>query len=409
MGSLTDENIIETANWYGTPHYARYPLVLDSGRGCWLFNEASGERFLDMLAGYSAVIFGRSGEYYNRLLEVLNKQARRLTLVSGNFYTEPHANFCEKITRFCSMDRVVVMNSGAEAVEAAMKIAKIYAYLNRGIPEGAAELIGCNGSFHGRTQGALSLMTEPLYCDHFGPLLPGCKHVPFGDAEALEWAITKNTAAFIVEPIQGEGGINIPPEGYLKKAEEICRQRGALLVLDEIQTGFGRTGPMFACQACGVKPDLLIVGKALGGGILPISAVLGRESVMLALGPGTHGSTFGGNPLACAVACEVLDILAEDPYFIPIARDVGDYFMSELGKIKSKNIKEVRGRGLLVGVELNRSSRGAGYCRDKLIENGIICATAHDHVVRFSPPLTITKEEIDWAMPRIRKVLEADE
>ncbi len=406
--TFKDEEIMTVTDMLSAGHYARHTLVLDWGHDCWLENSETEKEYLDMLAGYSAVIFGRSGEYYNRLLQALIDQARHLTLVSGSYYTEPYVQFCRKITHFCSMRRVLAMNTGAEAVETAMKIGKRWAYLKKGVYEGEAEIISCRNNFHGRTQGVLSLSTNESHRKYFGPFLPGCKSVPFGDIKRLEEAITKNTAAFIVEPVQGEGGINVPPKGYLKEAQELCRNHNVLFILDEIQTGFGRTGTMFAHQADEVRPDkntILILGKALGGGILPISAVLASDEVMGVLNPGSHGSTFGGNPLACAVACEVMDILKEDPGFVYGAREVGEYFLGELKKIKSNRIKEVRGRGLLVGIELYLSS--ADYFCEKLLEEGIICAVTHGDVLRFSPPLSITKKEIDWALPRIRKVLEA--
>lgn len=403
--SLTDRKIRETADKYSAHHYEHYPLVLDTGRGCWITNEETGQRYLDMIAGYSAVIFGRSGKYYSRLLDALNRQAKKLTLVTGSYYTAPYAQLCEKLTHFCNMDTVLMMNTGAEAVETALKIAKRYAYLTKGISENSAEIISCENNFHGRTQGVLSLSSNDFYRKHFGPFLPGCKSVPFDDFDKLLRAVNRNTAAFIVEPIQGEGGINIPFPNYLKKVENLCKENDILFILDEIQTGFGRTGTMFAHQEYGVKPDIMTVGKAISGGILPISAVLGRNEVMRVLDPGSHGSTFGGNPLACAVACEVIDILIEDSSFVGRARKIGEYFLSELQKIKSPAIKEVRGRGFLIGVELN-SPFNADLYRDGLLKEGIMCGIAHERTLRFSPPLIITKREIDWALPKISKVLQ---
>ena len=404
--TFKNDEIMVATDMFSADHYARHPLVLDDGYDCWLVNIETGKKYLDMLAGYSAVIFGRRGNYYNRLLKALVCQARNLTLVSGGYYTEPYMRFCHKLCQLTSMRKVLAMNTGAEAVETAMKIAKRYAYLKKGVPDGKAKIISCTNNFHGRTQGVLSLSTNDSHRKHFGPFLPGCKSVPFGDWEALLYAINeKTTAAFIVEPIQGEGGINIPPNDYLQKAKEICAENNVLLILDEVQTGFGRTGTMFAHQTYEVKPDLLVLGKALGGGILPISAVLGNDEVMDVLNPGSHGSTFGGNPLACAVACEVMDILKEDTGFVYRAREVGEYFLGELKKIKNNAIKEVRGRGLLIGIELNESDEFCQYICESLLYKGIVCAVTHGNVLRFSPPLIITKEQIDCALMIIKKVL----
>lgn len=403
--SLTNEEIMRLIDRHSAHHYERYPLVLDGGWKCLVTDEETKRTYLDMVASYSAVIFGRSGPYYNRVKAVLINQLEKLASVTGSYPTEPYARFCQKITQFCSMDRVIIKNSGAEAVEAAMKISKRFAYLTKGIPENSAEIISCSSNFHGRTQGVLSLSDNAMYRKNFGPFLPGCKVVPFGNIDALEGAINKNTAAFMVEPIQGEGGINMPPENYLKQAEYLCRKNDVLFVFDEIQTGFGRTGTMFAHQAYGVEPDLMTVGKALSGGTpIPISAVLGRSCVMLVLEPGSEGSTFAGNPVACAVGSEVINILNENPGFVERAREVGEYFLNELKKIKSPKIKEVRGRGLLIGVELAPSLNADSY-RAMLLEEGILCGVAHEHTLRFSPPLIITKKEIDWALPRIEKVL----
>ncbi|MBI2063078.1 MAG: ornithine--oxo-acid transaminase [Candidatus Yanofskybacteria bacterium] len=402
--SLTNEETIELTERFSAHHYTRYPLVLDRGKGCRLGNDENQTDFLDMIAGYSAVIFGRSGEYYDRVVSVLINQAQKLALVTGSYYTEPYTKFCSKLAEFCSMDKVLAMNTGAEAVETAMKIAKRWAYRTKGVPRNSAGIISCYNNFHGRTQGVLSLSTEEAYRKDFGPLLPGCLSIPFGNINALESVINKNTAAFIVEPIQGEGGINIPPDDYLTQAERVCKKNNTLFVLDEIQTGFGRTGMMFAHQAFEAKPDLLILGKALGGGLLPISAVVGRKDVMSVLDPGSHGSTFGGNPLACAVACEVLDILKENPFFVRKAWEVGEYFLRKLEKLKSHTIKEVRGSGLLIGVELHPLLK-TDYYRGRLLEKRILCGIAHEHTLRFSPPLIVTKEEIDWALPKIESVL----
>lgn len=402
--SLTNREVISLIDSYGANHYSHYPLVVERGTGCWLTEYGTAKTYLDMIAGYSAVIFGRSGEYYERVVHALKNQAEKLSLVTGSYYTEPYAQFCKKLTRFCSMDRVLAMNTGAEAVETAMKIAKRWAYKIKGIPKNSAEIISCYNNFHGRTQGVLSLSTEDAYRKDFGPFLPGCSSIPFGKIDALARTINRNTAAFILEPIQGEGGIHVPPDDYLKQAAYICRNNNVLLILDEIQTGFGRTGSMFAYETHGVKPDLLILGKALGGGLLPISAVVGPDDIMNVLDPGSHGSTFGGNPLACAVACEVLDILFEDVAFEDRIRKIGKYFLDELQEIKSPVIKEVRGRGLLVGIELHHMLNADAY-HGWLLEEGIMCGVAHEHTLRFSPPLIINKTEIDWALPKIEKVL----
>lgn len=409
--SLTNEEIMRLIDKHSTHHYEHYPVVLDSGYGRTVMDWETNNAYLDMIAGYSAVIFGRSGKYFDRVVSAAIGQLKdkKLAVVTGSYPTEPYAKFCQKITRFCSMDKVAVMNTGAEAVELAMKIARRWGYVKKGIPENQAEIIFCRNNFHGRTLGVLSGSTNEKYRYGFGPFLPGIRYIDFGNIQDLQKAlhgINEKAAAFVLEPIQGEGGINIPPDNYLWQAKNVCGNNGILLVLDEIQTGLGRTGTMFAHQPYGVKPDLLILGKALGGGIEDISAVVGPDEIMNVLEPGSHGSTFGGNPLACAVACEVLDILTENPDFIESAREVGEYFLSELQKIESPEIREVRGRGLLIGIEFNQGVKVDNY-RAKLLEEEILCGVAHEHTLRFSPPLTITKKEIDWALIRIKRVLES--
>ena len=393
------QRFIDLENDFGAQNYMPLDVVLARGQGVWVW-DVDGNKYLDMLASYSAL---NQGHCHPRILNALIEQAKKLTLVSRAFRTDQLGPFYKEICEMTHSHSVLPMNSGAEAVETALKAARKWGYQVKEIPSDMAEIIVCNNNFHGRTITIVGFSTEPQYREGFGPFAPGFITIPFGDAEALEWAITPNTVAFMVEPIQGEGGIIIPPAGYLKKVREICDRHNILLILDEIQTGLGRTGKLFAEEHEGIESDLTLVGKALSGGFYPVSAVLSNKEALAVFQPGDHGSTFGGNPLACAVAREALKVI-EDENLVENSMLMGDYLMQGLKRISSPLIKEVRGKGLLVGVELKKSAGGARkYCA-ALMEQGILCKETHKHIIRFAPPLVITQKEIDWALPRIEYV-----
>jgi len=394
------QSFIELENEFGARNYAPLDVVLARGQGVWVW-DVEDNKYLDMLASYSAL---NQGHCHPRILTALIEQAKKLTLVSRAFRTDQLGPFYKEICEMTHSHSVLPMNSGAEAVETALKAARKWGYKVKEIPEDMAEIIVCANNFHGRTITIVGFSTEPQYRDGFGPFAPGFVTIPFGDAEALEWAITPNTVAFLVEPIQGEGGIIVPPAGYLKKVREICDRHNVLLILDEIQTGLGRTGKLFAEEHEGIESDLTLVGKALSGGFYPISAVLSNKEALSVFNPGDHGSTFGGNPLACAVAREALKII-KDENLIENSMVMGNYLIQNLNRLSSPYIKEVRGKGLLVGVELKKSAGGARRFCEALMEKGILCKETHKHVIRFAPPLTITKEELDWALERIEPVL----
>lgn len=397
---LVSQAVIEKTRKYSANHYHRLPVVIVRGYGTRVW-DAEGKEYIDMLSCYSALNVGHS---HPRILKVLSEQASLLANVSNAVYTPAYAEFVESLAQFCSLylDKVLPINSGAEAVETAIKIARKWGYKVKGVKRNKAEIIVCQDNFHGRTTTIVGFSSTKQYKDGFGPFAPGFKTIPFGDANAFEEAITKNTVAFLVEPIQGEGGINIPPDDYLNKINWICRERNILFVLDEIQTGFCRTGKKFVFHHQCLSPDLLIVGKALGGGFLAISAVVGKKEVMDVIEPGDHGSTFGGNPLACAVAVEALKVLEEEQ-LAKNALELGAYFLSQLRGMNSHLVKEVRGKGLLVGVELV-SNQGREFC-EKMLGVNILCKETRDNVIRFAPPLTITRGEIDIALGNIKYVL----
>lgn len=391
------EQLIAQNDKYGTKNYLPLPIVISQASGIWV-EDPEGKRYMDMLSAYSAV---NQGHCHPRIIETLKAQAEKVTLTSRAFHNDQLAPWSEKICKLSGKSRVLPMNTGAEAVETALKTARRWGYDVKGIADGNAEIIACVGNFHGRTLGAVSLSSDPDYKRGFGPLLKGIKIVPYGDLQALKDAITPNTAAFIIEPIQGEAGINIPPQGYMQQAFDLCRENRVLFIADEIQAGLGRTGKMFACEHEGIVPDMYILGKALGGGVFPISCVVADDEILGVFEPGSHGSTFGGNPLACAVSMTALDVLIEDR-LVENSQKLGDYFLSELKNISNPIIKEVRGRGLFIGVELTEAARP--YC-EQLKELGLLCKETHDTVIRFAPPLIITKEEIDLALSKIRQVL----
>ena len=397
---LNTQSFIDLENEFGAHNYEPLDIVLARGQGVWVW-DVEGNKYLDMLASYSAL---NQGHCHPRILTALIEQAKKLTLVSRAFRNDQLGPFYKEICEMTHSHSVLPMNSGTEAVETALKAARKWGYQIKEIPDNMAEIIVCANNFHGRSTTIVGFSTEKQYKEGFGPFTPGFITIPFGDAEALEWAITPNTVAFLVEPIQGEGGIIVPPAGYLKKVREICDRYNVLLILDEIQTGLGRTGKLFAEEHEGIESDLTLVGKALSGGFYPISAVLSNKETLSIFQPGDHGSTFGGNPLACAVAREALKVI-EDEKLIEKSLFMGHYLKESLRNILSPYVKEVRGMGLLIGVELKKSAGGARKFCETLMEKGILCKETHKHVIRFAPPLTITKEELDWALDRIESVL----
>ena len=392
---------LDLENQYCAHNYHPLPVVLARGEGVYVWDE-DGKKYLDMMSAYSAVSHGHCNP---RLVEALQRQSEALCIVSRAFYTDKLGPFLKLACELTGQDMALPMNTGAEAVETAVKAARRWGYEVKGIPDNEAEIIVCTGNFHGRTTTIISFSAEAEYQKHFGPLTPGFRVVEYGDADALEAAITPNTAAFLLEPIQGEGGIIIPPEGYLRRCKEICEANNVLLLADEIQTGLGRTGRLLACDHEGVKPDGLILGKALGGGIMPVSMFLAKKEVMDIFVPGTHGSTFGGNPLAAAVGIEALNMLVEDR--LPErSRDLGDYLMDELGKIDSPLISEIRGSGLFVGIEIDPALGSAREVCERLMGRGLLSKETHETVVRLAPPLIVTKAQLDWAVGQIREVLD---
>lgn len=395
---LTQE-FIDLENRYGAHNYHPLDVVIERAEGVWVY-DVEGKRYLDCLAAYSAV---NQGHCHPTILRALLEQATKVTLTSRAFRNDQLPLLYKELHELSGMDMTLPMNSGAEAVETAVKAARKWGYKVKGIPDGQAEIIVCANNFHGRTVTIVSFSTDEQYRDGFGPFTPGFKVIPYGDAAALRQAITPNTCAFLVEPIQGEAGIVLPPQGFLKEAADICRENRVLLIMDEIQSGLGRTGKLFAYMHEGITPDAIIVGKALSGGFYPVSAVLARQEVLGVFNPGDHGSTFGGNPLACAVARAALKVLVEEN-LVERSAELGAYFLAKLQTLCSPDIKEVRGRGLWIGIELHSAARP--YC-EALKDLGILCKETHDHVIRIAPPLVIRKEEIDWAFERIKKVLRA--
>ncbi|MFB6467563.1 ornithine--oxo-acid transaminase [Cytobacillus sp. Hz8] len=391
------ETIIEQTEKFGARNYHPLPIVISKANGVWV-EDPEGNKYMDMLSAYSAV---NQGHRHPKIIRALKEQADRVTLTSRAFHNDQLGPWYEKICRLTNMDMALPMNTGAEAVETAIKAARRWAYDVKGVAENQAEIIACTGNFHGRTMTAVSLSSDHEYKRGFGPMLPGIKLIPFGDLEALKSAITPNTAAFLVEPIQGEAGIIIPPAGFMKAASELCKENHVLLIADEIQAGLGRSGKMFACEWDEVIPDMYILGKALGGGVFPISCVVSSKDILGVFNPGSHGSTFGGNPMACAVSIASLDVLIEEKLAERSLR-LGEYFLSKLEEIENPIIKEVRGKGLFIGVELHEPARV--YC-EALKDEGLLCKETHENVIRFAPPLIITEEELDWAIERIRKVL----
>ena len=398
---MNSQYYIDLEDKYGAHNYKPLDVVLTKGEGVWV-EDIDGNRYLDCLSAYSAL---NQGHRHPKIVKALQDQLERITLTSRAFRNDQLGPFYKKLSDMTGYQMSLPMNSGAEAVETALKVARKWGYVVKGIPKYEAEIIVAAGNFHGRTITIISFSTEPLYKDAFGPFTPGFKVVPFGDLEAVRAAISPNTAAVMLEPIQGENGVIVPPEGYLRGVADLCKQNQVLFIADEIQTGLGRTGKLFASEYEGVRPDITIIGKALSGGMLPVSAVLADEPILGLYQPSEHGSTFGGSPLACAVGIAALDVIEEEK-LAERAFTLGNYFMDRLSEIPSAHIKEVRGRGLLIGVELKPEAGGARRFCEALQDEGILAKETHDHVIRFAPPLIIEQETLDWALPKIAKVLQ---
>jgi len=391
---------IELVEKYSAHNYKPLPVVVTRAEGVWV-EDADGRRYMDLLAAYSAVNFGHR---HPELVAVARAQLERVTLTSRAFYNDQLGPFCQGLAALCGMEAVLPMNTGAEGVETALKTARKWGYLKKGVPAERAKIVCCTENFHGRTTTIISFSTDPQCREGFAPFTPGFEIVPYGDIDALRRAIDDHTVAFLVEPIQGEAGIIVPPAGYLRQVREVCTERGILMIADEIQSGLGRTGKTFACEHEGVQPDIYILGKALGGGIVPISAVVTRWDIMDVFKPGDHGSTFGGNPLACAVACKVIEILNTQKYQRNAA-ELGHYFFERLRALRSGKIREIRGRGLWIGIELHPAAgRARPYC-EQLMQLGLLCKDTHEQTIRLAPPLCITRDELDWALDRLGRVL----
>jgi len=400
---MNTQDYIALEEKYGANNYNPLNVVIDKAQGVWVY-DVDGNKYMDCLAAYSAV---NQGHCHPRIVKALKDQADKVTLTSRAFRNSQLPLFYEELARLTGYEMILPMNSGAEAVETALKAARKWGYKVKGVEENKAEIIACTNNFAGRTITIISFSTEEQYKDGFGPLTPGFKLVEYGNTKALEEAITPNTVAFIVEPIQGEGGVIVPPEGYLKDTYAICKKNNVLYITDEIQSGLGRTGKLFAHQYEGIIPDVVTIGKALSGGLYPVSAVLSNKEILGVFNPGDHGSTFGGNPLGAAVAVESLKVLTEEN-MIQNSFELGKYFREKLRSVNSKHIKEVRGKGLFIGVELLPEAKGARRFCEALQSKGILAKETHENVIRFAPPLVITKEEIDWAIERIAEVLLMD-
>ncbi len=401
---MDSKDFVVLEDLYGAHNYLPLDVVITRGKGIWVW-DVEGKKYLDFLSSYSAV---NQGHCHPRLLKALKSQAQKLTLTSRAFRNDQWPLLAKELCDLTGYEMALPMNSGAEAVETAIKAARKWAHQKKGIAQGQAEVIACSNNFHGRTITLISFSTEALYRKDFGPFTPGFVIVPYGDLKALEMAVRPNTAAFLVEPIQAEAGILIPPDEYLKRAKEICEKNRVLFIADEIQTGLGRTGKLFACEFDGVKPDMTVIGKSLGGGFYAVSAVLSSREILGLFKPGEHGSTFGGNPLACAIAREAIRVLKEEK-MIENAAELGKYFLEKLKTLKSRHIKEVRGKGLLIGIELHPEAGGARRFCEALKEEGLLCKETHEHVIRFAPPLMIKKRDLNWAFKRIAHVFKQAE
>ena len=397
---MKQQQYIDLENEFGAQNYKPLDVVLSRGEGVWVW-DVDGNKYLDCLAAYSAV---NQGHCHPKIMDAMIDQAKKLTLTSRAFRNDQLGLFYQELCKLTNSHKVLPMNSGAEAVETVIKTVRKWGYKVKGVAQDQAEIIVCENNFHGRTITIVGFSTDPNSTEGFGPFTPGFKIIPFGDAEALENAITPSTVGFLVEPIQGEAGVIIPPVGYLKAVRAICKKNNVVLILDEIQTGLGRTGKILAEEHDGIEADLTLIGKALSGGFYPVSAVLSNSEVMGVLQPGEHGSTFGGNPLACAVARVALKVLVEEK-MVDNAAEMGTYFLDGLRQIKNSGIKEVRGKGLMIGMELLPEAGGARQYCQKLKGKGLLCKETHENIIRFAPPLVITKDVIDWALEQIEAVL----
>jgi ornithine--oxo-acid transaminase len=397
---MKTEEFIRLEDTYGADNYRPLDVVLERGEGVWVY-DVEGNRYLDCLSAYSAL---NQGHCHPRIIETLVRQAQTLTLTSRAFRNDQLPLLYQELCELTGYEMVLPMNTGTEAVETAIKAARKWGYSVKGVPDGQAEIITCAGNFHGRTLTIISFSSEPRYKAGFSPFTPGFTSVPYGDVHALRAAVTPNTVAVLLEPIQGEAGVVVPPHGYLRAVRDMCTEHNLLMITDEIQTGLGRTGRLFACDHEDIKPDVMILGKALSGGTYPVSAVLSSREVLGVFKPGEHGSTFGGNPLGCAVARTALRVLVEEGMIENAAR-MGDYFQERLMEINSPHVKEVRGKGLLIGVELHSQAGGARRFCEALRKHGVLAKETHTHTIRFAPPLIITREEIDWAVERVQDVL----
>jgi len=400
---MNTQEYIAIEDQYSAHNYCPLDVVISRADGIWVY-DVEGKKYLDFLSAYSAV---NQGHCHPRILKALQAQAQKVTLTSRAFRNDQLSLLAKELCELTGYEMMLPMNSGTEAIETAIKAARKWGYTVKSVEKDKAEIVTCAGNFHGRSVTIVTFSTTDKYRDGYGPYTPGFVTIPYGDAEALEGAVNENTVAFLVEPIQGEGGVVIPPQGYLKKASEICTRHNVLFMADEIQTGLGRTGKLFACEHEDVRPDVVAIGKALSGGFYPVSAVLASREVLGVFNPGSHGSTFGGNPLACAVAREALKVLVEEGMIENSAR-LGDYFMGRLQRIESDHIETIRGKGLFMGVVLKRQAGGARRFCEALKERGLLCKETHEHVIRFAPPLAITREELDWALERIEEVLMMD-
>lgn len=399
VNQTESDRLMQMTETYGARNYAPIPVVISKAKGVWCW-DPEGRKYIDMMSAYSAV---GHGHRHPQIIRTVKEQLKKVTLTSRAFYTEQLGYFLKDICEYTGYEMCLPMNTGAEAVETAIKTARKWGYKIKGVRENSAEIIVCNNNFHGRTITIISCSSEAQYKDGFEPLTPGFKIIKYGDIKELESSVNENTVAFLVEPIQGEAGIIVPPDGYLKQAQELCKKNKILFILDEIQTGFGRTGKKFAWEHEGANPDILILGKALGGGIMPISAVVSSKEILGVFKPGDHGSTFGGNPLACAVARTAMKVLEEEK-LVENSAELGKYFMEKLRSIKSPHIKEIRGKGLFIGLEVRQETGGARKFVELLMKEGVLSKETHEYVIRFAPPLVITKSQINWALKRIKKV-----
>jgi len=396
----SSKEIIEVTEQFGAHNYHPLPVVVHRAQGVWVW-DCEGKKYLDFLSAYSAV---NQGHCHPAIIQTLKDQADRVTLTSRAFHNDQLGPFLKEVCQLAGMEMALPMNTGAEAVETAVKTARKWGYTHKKVAENQAEIVCCSDNFHGRTTTVVSFSSEPQYKEGFGPFTPGFKLIPFGDADALEKAIGPNTVAFLVEPIQGEAGVVVPPAGYLKRVREICTRHKVILILDEIQTGLGRTGKMFCYEHDGIRPDMLVLGKALSGGVLPVSVVLSSREYLGVFKPGDHGSTFGGCPLGAAVARTAIRVLVEEK-LVQRAAEMGEYFKKRLESLIGSKVESVRGKGLLLAAVMKESAGPARKFCEQMMDKGVLCKETHQHIIRFAPPLVISKEDLDWAFDRIAQVL----